>query len=213
VPSSFPALCLSSGNTNDWWRVVIGFAGAGRALQLASISRSLRHHHAATKFEPKTSLRLMCETTGLCQWAREQGCPWDETLCAAAAAGGNLATLKWARAYNFPVDAAASVAQWLHQRPSVELGAGMDSAVAAFANISTPLSKRVCSWDARTTAAAAGGGYLEMLQWACNSGCAVDSTACWAAALGWHLHVLRWLHQRTPRCEWEGWGEEDVAGQ
>jgi hypothetical protein len=204
-------LSITPGNNDDWWRVVIGFAGPGRYLQLATVNKSLRDHHAAVKFESKTFLRAMCESTSLCQWAREQGCPWDETLCAAAAAGGNLATLKWARGDVAAGAAAASVAQGLNQDPSIHLGGGEDSTGGASADISTPLTVRVCAWDARTAAAAAGGGHLEVLQWACNSGCPVDNTACWAAALGGHLPVMRWLHQQTPRCEWQGWDDEDVA--
>jgi hypothetical protein len=191
--------------------VVIGFAGPGRHLQLSSISKSLRDHYAATKFELKTSPRIMCETTSLCQWAREQGCPWDETLCAAAAAGGHLETLKWARGDSTACAAAAGSAQSVHQNPSVDLGAGVDSAIAASADTSTPLSDRICPWDVATTAAAAGGSHLEMLQWASNSGCLVDDTACWAAALGGHIPVLRWLHQQTPRCDWAGWNKAAVA--
>ena len=36
------------------------------------------------------------------QWARERGCPWDATTCAAAAKGGHLEILKWARKHNCP---------------------------------------------------------------------------------------------------------------
>ncbi len=32
------------------------------------------------------------------RWARTSGCPWDESTCDEAAAGGHLAVLKWARA-------------------------------------------------------------------------------------------------------------------
>jgi hypothetical protein len=210
LPTSALVLLANTG-TNDWWRVVISFAGPGRHLQLSSISKSLRDHHAATKFEPTTSLRIICETTSLCQWAREQGCPWDGTLCAAAATGGHLATLKWARGDVAACAAAASVAQGVHQHPSTVLGAGVNSTITASADIGESSSDRVCPWNARTTAAAAGGGHLEMLQWASNSGCPVNDTACWAAALGGHVAMLRWLHQQAPRYEWAGWGDAAVA--
>ena len=36
------------------------------------------------------------------QWARENGCPWDETTCAMAASGGHLYILQWARANGCP---------------------------------------------------------------------------------------------------------------
>jgi len=36
------------------------------------------------------------------QWARQNGCPWDERTCLAAAKGGHLETLKWARENGCP---------------------------------------------------------------------------------------------------------------
>ena len=64
----------------------------------------------------------------LLRWARENGCPWDERTCAAAAAAGNLEVLKWAREHGCPWDertcaAAASgghqeVLQWVLARIS-----------------------------------------------------------------------------------------------
>ena len=38
------------------------------------------------------------------QWARAQGCPWDESACAMAAGNGHLAVLQWARAQGCPWD-------------------------------------------------------------------------------------------------------------
>ena len=32
------------------------------------------------------------------QWARANGCPWDERTCYFAAAGGHIALLRWTRA-------------------------------------------------------------------------------------------------------------------
>ena len=36
------------------------------------------------------------------QWARANGCPWDEMTCAYAAEGGHLEVLQWARAHGCP---------------------------------------------------------------------------------------------------------------
>jgi hypothetical protein len=38
------------------------------------------------------------------QWARANGCPWDEWTCAHAAIGGHLEMLQWARATGCPWD-------------------------------------------------------------------------------------------------------------
>ena len=35
-------------------------------------------------------------------WARENGCPWDETTCACAAWCGHLEMLQWARENGCP---------------------------------------------------------------------------------------------------------------
>mmetsp|Transcript_10942 Transcript_10942/g.27521 ORF Transcript_10942/g.27521 Transcript_10942/m.27521 type:complete len:195 (-) Transcript_10942:501-1085(-) len=39
------------------------------------------------------------------QWAREQGCPWDDATCLEAARSGNLSVLQWARTQGCPWDA------------------------------------------------------------------------------------------------------------
>lgn len=36
------------------------------------------------------------------QWARENGCPWDEHTCSAAVSAGQLAVLQWARQKGCP---------------------------------------------------------------------------------------------------------------
>ena len=38
------------------------------------------------------------------QWARANGCPWDQYTCACAAQGGHLEVLQWARANGCPWD-------------------------------------------------------------------------------------------------------------
>ena len=39
------------------------------------------------------------------QWARANGCPWDEETCAWAAENGHLEVLQWARAHGCPWNA------------------------------------------------------------------------------------------------------------
>jgi hypothetical protein len=36
------------------------------------------------------------------QWARANGCDWDEHTCSAAEVSGHLAVLRWARANGCP---------------------------------------------------------------------------------------------------------------
>ncbi|KAK3240147.1 hypothetical protein CYMTET_50003 [Cymbomonas tetramitiformis] len=52
-----------------------------------------------------------------------------------------------------------------------------------------------CPRDARTCAFAAGGGHLEVLQWAREHGCPWDASTCHGAAGGGHLEVLQWARE------------------
>jgi hypothetical protein len=47
---------------------------------------------------------------------------------------------------------------------------------------------------------AAGGGHLEVLQWAREHGCEMNELTCAYAAEGGHLDVLRWA--REHHCPW-----------
>lgn len=38
------------------------------------------------------------------EWARGNGCPWDERTCALAAEGNHIEVLKWARGNECPWD-------------------------------------------------------------------------------------------------------------
>jgi hypothetical protein len=90
----------------------------------------------------------------LLQWARANGCPWDESTCAKAAEGGQLEVLRWARANGCPWD--ASTCMWAAE------GGHLEVLQWARAN--------GCVWDASTCMLAAEGGHLEVLQWARTNG-------------------------------------------
>ena len=47
-------------------------------------------------------LRIKRAYRAVLQWARQQGCPWDEGACSSAAGGGHLAVLQWARQHGCP---------------------------------------------------------------------------------------------------------------
>lgn len=51
------------------------------------------------------------------------------------------------------------------------------------------------------SAAAAGEGHIEVLEWLFENGCPWDAHACYTAARGGHLGVLRYL--RDNGCEWD----------
>jgi len=118
------------------------------------------------------------------QWARANECPWDETTCTLAAVGGHLEVLKWARANGCPWNTltCAGAAKEGH----------LEVLKWARAN--------GCSWDTATCALAAKGGYLEILKWARANGCPWNKQTCAKAAEGGHLEVLKWA--RANGCPW-----------
>ena len=56
-------------------------------------------------------------------------------------------------------------------------------------------------WDADTCHAAAEGGHLDVLKWACLRGCPWSELTCALAAKGGHLHVLKYA--RANGCPWD----------
>ncbi|CAB9529890.1 ankyrin repeat protein [Seminavis robusta] len=56
------------------------------------------------RIEELANLLLEGGHLGILQWAYENGCPWDETTCAAAARGGHFEILKWAHQNGCPWD-------------------------------------------------------------------------------------------------------------
>ncbi|CAM9201621.1 unnamed protein product [Sphacelaria rigidula] len=57
-----------------------------------------------------------------------------------------------------------------------------------------------CPWDWRTPALAARGGYLKVLEWCRANGCPWNEETCSEAAAGDHLYVVQWA--RANRCAW-----------
>ncbi len=89
------------------------------------------------------------------QWARSQGCPWDEDTCAHAARGGHLEVLEWAREQGCPWD------EWT----CAYAARGGHLEVLKWAR------SHGCMWDEWTCIEAARGGHLEVLEWARSHGC------------------------------------------
>jgi hypothetical protein len=97
------------------------------------------------------------------EYARAVGCPWSYYTCTAAARAGHLAVLQWARAQQPP-----------------------------------------CPWSVWTCKAAAEGGQLAVLQWlrAQQPPCPWDVRTCRAAAKGGQSAVLQWARAQRPPCPW-----------
>ena len=58
-----------------------------------------------------------------------------------------------------------------------------------------------CAWDEDTCRSAAKGGYLGILQWAHKHHCPWDARTCDSAAEGGHLGILQWARQHG--CPWD----------
>jgi uncharacterized protein with NRDE domain len=71
-----------------------------------------------------------------------------------------------------------------------------------------------CSWDERTSEAAAQGGHLEILQWLRSQTPPCpwsERTTSDAAAQGGHLEILQWLRSQTSPCSWDERTSEAAA--
>jgi len=154
------------------------------------------------------------------EWADSAGyalCKKSSESTAIAAAAGYLHTLGWLRSRGFASDertttAAARAGQLGALKWCVALGCAVDDddaavAAAQMGRVETLewlwcLGRLTYGSLVRATAAAAGGGHLEMLRWALERGWPFDESACRAAASAGRLDILKWL-RRVADCEWD----------
>mmetsp|Transcript_10614 Transcript_10614/g.30212 ORF Transcript_10614/g.30212 Transcript_10614/m.30212 type:complete len:257 (+) Transcript_10614:128-898(+) len=160
------------------------------------------------------SLRDMCASLELLQWALGQGSPFiPPSICSAAASGGHLDVLKWLQlhghdcaTWNTAFMAASGghteALEWAHAQ-GAPLDDSMCSAAAGGGHLPLVqwLVARGCTWDSRTCAYAARGGHCEVLEWARLRGCPWDKRTCSCAVAGRHLALLRWA--RSQGCPWD----------
>jgi len=115
------------------------------------------------------------------QWARAQGCPWDEWTCIQAAKRGHLEVLQWARGAGCPWHQSACVFAALLGRLEVlrwarEQGFQCDD--------------MTCTWAVHA-------GNLELLQWARGEGCPWDAEQCWHMSVSHEHHAItEWIERQ-----------------
>lgn len=115
----------------------------------------------------RAGVNLRQQTAAL-EWAQRSGCPWDNRICAAAAASGSAELLEWAC--------------------GPEAGCGVDSRACAAAagsghlTLLQWLAARGCQCDEDCAAAAAAGGHLPVLRWLRAEGCPWNLMTCVRAA-------------------------------
>lgn len=115
------------------------------------------------------------------RWAHENGCPWDESTCAAAARGGHLELLQWAIRENAP-------------RDSETEGQAAEEGHLTLINwlISTgdPIEEEL------VPGRAAFGGHIHLLEWALGREVPLEPDTWLYAASERRLPLLQWAHEK-----------------
>ena len=84
---------------DEVWAIVFGFlSGSARGVA----SHVCKRWRAIVGGPHKVSVEYVVQSERLLQWARANGCPWNEETCANAAKGGHLSVLQWAQANGCP---------------------------------------------------------------------------------------------------------------
>ena len=151
------------------------------------------------------------------QWARQNGCPWDDRTCWKRGGGRRCCSGPW-RCLNLSGQPGSEegLNPWLHQNEWDEQACsggaprgGVAPGGAAVGACRTEVLQWLHQngwWDAVTCTAAAEGGHLEVLQWARQNGCpwneddVLGSGGARQNWCPWHLEVLQWA--RANGCPW-----------
>ncbi|KAF8061300.1 RXLR124 [Scenedesmus sp. PABB004] len=188
---------------------------------------AVREAYAACRAERRrdaqewlSEARAECGDVARLAWLRSQACAMGR-VCTAAAGGGHVAVLRWARtrrprlAWGAEVCEAAAlgghldVLAWVAAQPGAPaLSADVCAAAAAGGHLHVLAwaRERGAPWSPRTCAAAAAGGQLAALQWLRAQQpepCPWDSLACALAAKQGHVAVLSWLRSQDPPAPWD----------
>lgn len=94
---------LAGGSDTTILKCVISFAFGDGFLFVAGVSKSWRDAWGVER-PPETTIDAAVQSSSRLTWARSSGCHLSETICARAAAGGHLSTLRYARAIGCPWD-------------------------------------------------------------------------------------------------------------
>eukprot|EP00903_Cladosiphon_okamuranus_P009786 g9303.t1 len=120
------------------------------------------------------------------KYAKSRGCSWDHHTAMQAAKNGHLDVLQFVRAGGCPWEGSTCCA--------VAVMGGHQEVLAW-------LRDEGCEFDHRCCALAAGGGHLDVVKYLRENGCEWTKTTCNGAAEGGHLEVLMWCRENG--CEWE----------
>ena len=180
----------------EWLRENAG-GGGGNHLEVLQWARE---RPVGQELRRRARRRRIAATSTSLQWARENGCPWDENTCWAAAQGAparGTAVTSGARE-RLPVGrrtrAAGGLSRarggsgWRCSEACVGLCSGRARTAARGTRTPARASGREAQGRPRAEASAATG-----LQWARENGCPWDENTCSDAAQGGHLAALQLL--------------------
>jgi len=86
---------------NDALDIIMEFCGPEQFIMLGLVNRQFCQAYG-TKFGTETSMKIVVHSMQALQWARENGCPWNEQFYIAMMAGGHFEMLEWARKNGCP---------------------------------------------------------------------------------------------------------------
>jgi len=109
-----------------------------------------------------------------------------------AAAGGQIETLNWLKAKNYPINVGATL-----NHDDTLYGA---PAYNGHMEVMNWLLENNCLLCEGVCHAAAEGGQLDILMWARAKGCPWDDAVCRKATKNGHFHVLKWARENG--CPW-----------
>jgi hypothetical protein len=126
------------------------------------------------------------------RWLRKKGFWWNSATCAAAAKGGHVEVLAWARNYYIPCAWDESACVRAAEQGHLEVLQWLRS------------QDPPCPWNKTACFRAVGQGHLEVLQWLRSQDppCPWDETVCLQAVFSERLDILQWLRSQDPPCPW-----------
>jgi hypothetical protein len=150
-----------------------------------------------------------CNKFAVLQFLHAQGCPWDETVSAAAAESGDIEVLRWVHEHGCKWDdrynlreAARSgsdeMTAWVKQQRGVVCCERAISAAAGKGHTAVCefLRAEQCPWSTLACEAAADHGHAETLCYLIAAGCPWDAyKVCRVAAIAGSVAFLEYLQQ------------------
>jgi hypothetical protein len=156
---------------------------AGIAAHTCKTWRAIICHQHSDR-PPKLFLECVVESISLIQWACQNGCKWDASLCNGAAKKGNLEVLNYLHENGCPWDtwtcASATLGGHLH--------------------VLKYLHENGCPWNKWSCAYAAQEGHLEVLKYLHVNGCPWHEETCARAAGRRRIEILKWIHENGCPC-------------